>query len=78
MKQNGFQWEIYIPKMAYLLTKAKQNRFEIEKKMLKESPIATAKIFVFLKQISENQIKVRTTHYIHFGRGKKRREPATD
>ena len=49
MKQNGFQWEIYIPKMAYLLTKAKQNRFEIEKKMLKESPIATAKIFVFLK-----------------------------
>ena len=56
--QNGFKkrkWNRmvfngrYIPKMAYLLTKAKQNRFEIEKKMLKESPIATAKIFVFLK-----------------------------
>ena len=52
-RENETEWfsmgNIYIPKMAYLLTKAKQNRFEIEKKMLKESPIATAKIFVFLK-----------------------------
>lgn len=43
MKQNGFQWEIYIPKMAYLLTKAKQNRFEIEKKCSKKAQLQRPK-----------------------------------
>ena len=50
--QNGFKkrkWNRmvfngrYIPKMAYLLTKAKQNRFEIEKKCSKKAQLQRPK-----------------------------------